>query len=113
MGLAPGEGLTRPRVALPVIDRWRERAVALLDDGWRYVGAIKDWPLRYACALPILIGLETLGLVAEQNPLEQPGPVKLPRSKTVATLFKAKLGRLAQAWLNGMYARRRKKAAGG
>ena len=113
LGLAPGDLLLRPQEVLPVIDQWRERAVALLDDGWRYVCAIKDWPLRYACALPILIGLETLGLVAAQNPLEQAGPVKLPRSKTMTTLLTAKLGRLAQAWLNGMYSRRRKKAAGG
>lgn len=110
-GLSPDELLSNPSKARALVAQWRAEAVACLDDGWKYVQGVREWKLRYPVALPILIGLDTLGLVAAHPPLEQKAKVKVKRSSTAATLLKAKLGVISQSWLDGMYSRRRKKAA--
>lgn len=110
-GLTPDDLLSNPSKARAFVAQWRAEAVACLDDGWKYVQAVREWKLRYPIALPILIGLDTLALLASQPPLEQKSKVKVKRSSTAATLLKAKLGVISQAWLDGMYKRRRKKAS--
>ena len=45
-----------------VLNLLRRQTLAHLDSAWEYVLALKPYKLRYACALPVLIGLETLGL---------------------------------------------------
>ena len=47
-----------------------QQALEHLDAAWEYVKALGPYKLRYACALPVLIGLETLGLLAKTSPLE-------------------------------------------
>lgn len=110
-GLTPDDLLTNPAKARALVAKWRAEAVACLDDGWRYVQGVREWKLRYPVALPILIGLDTLALVASNPPLEHKAKVKVKRSATAGTLLKAKLGVISQAWLDGMYSRRRKKAS--
>lgn len=110
-GLTPDDLLTNPAKARALVAKWRAEAVACLDDGWKYVQGVREWKLRYPVALPILIGLDTLALVAANPPLEHKTKVKVKRSATAGTLLKAKLGVISQAWLDGMYSRRRKKAA--
>ena len=63
-------------------DVWRKRAEALLEDGWRYVLALRSWRLRFACALPILIGVRTLSLLGTTPPQHR---IKVPR-KTIRTM---------------------------
>ncbi len=109
-GLTPEDLTKHPAKARKLVRKWRAEAVARLDDGWKYVQAIGEWKLRYPVAMPILIGLDTLKLLAKEPPLEASAKMKVKRSETASTLLKAKLGVISQKWLDGMYARRRKRA---
>jgi farnesyl-diphosphate farnesyltransferase len=44
----------------PIFLEWRKRAYGYLDSGWKYVRAIRPVRVRFACALPVLIGVRTL-----------------------------------------------------
>ena len=109
-GLTPDDLTKSPAKARKLVEKWRGETIARLDDGWKYVQAIREWKMRYACALPILIGLDTLALLAKESPLESKDKQKVNRSTAARTLLKAKLGRISQAWLDSMYSRRRKRA---
>lgn len=67
--LAPGNEL-RLR---PVYDRWVEQAMRNLRAGWEYTLALPFswWRVRWACALPILIGIKTL-VKLRANPVLRP-----------------------------------------
>lgn len=41
--------------------RWIKRALDLMDSAWSYVSAVRPTRIRFACALPVLIGVRTLG----------------------------------------------------
>ena len=109
-GLTPDDLTKSPAKARKLVEKWRGETIARLDDGWKYVKAIREWKMRYACALPILIGLDTLALLARESPLEAKTKHKVTRSVAAATLLKAKFGVISQVWLDSMYSRRRKKA---
>jgi farnesyl-diphosphate farnesyltransferase len=47
----------------PLFFEWRKRAHDYLSSGWKYVCAIRPTRVRFACALPVLIGVRTLGRV--------------------------------------------------
>jgi farnesyl-diphosphate farnesyltransferase len=49
-----------PRLAEPLFQEWRAKAQRYLDSGAQYVRAIRPIRVRFACALPVLIGIETL-----------------------------------------------------
>jgi farnesyl-diphosphate farnesyltransferase len=59
----PVEVAANPAVADGEFRRWRRRATELMNEGWTYVRSIRPVRVRFACALPILIGLRTLGLL--------------------------------------------------
>ena len=109
-GLTPDDLTRAPAKARKLVEKWRRETIARLDDGWKYVRAIREWKVRYACALPILIGLDTLALLAHESPLEAKGKLKIKRAAAAGTLLKARLGVISQAWLDSMYSRRRKRA---
>ncbi len=109
-GLTIDDLTKSPAKARKLIERWRRETIARLDDGWKYVRAVREWKVRYACALPILIGLDTLALLATESPLEAKSKLKVNRSAAAGTLLKAKFGVISQAWLDSMYSRRRKRA---
>jgi farnesyl-diphosphate farnesyltransferase len=44
----------------PLFFQWRKRALEHLNSGWKYVRAIRPTRVRFACALPVLIGVRTL-----------------------------------------------------
>ncbi|HEY5894138.1 MAG TPA: squalene/phytoene synthase family protein [Chthoniobacterales bacterium] len=73
--------------------RWLQRAALLLAEGWSYVLALKNLRLRFACALPILIGIRTLNLLTRQNALISRERVKVDRDEIkkimVQTLLRA------------------------
>jgi phytoene/squalene synthetase len=48
------------KAAQPLFTEWRTVAAAYLDSGARYVQSIRPPRVRFACALPVLIGKETL-----------------------------------------------------
>jgi farnesyl-diphosphate farnesyltransferase len=64
------------------------------DAGWDYTLAIPrpEWRMRLACAWPLLIGLRTLGRLAESPNLLDPNEeIKIPRSTVYAILLRSLL----------------------
>jgi farnesyl-diphosphate farnesyltransferase len=54
-----------PALAGPEQARWRQRASGYLEEAWRYVISVRPWRVRFACALPVFIGVRTLGLLGD------------------------------------------------
>ncbi len=70
--------------------------------GWAYTLAIPraEWRMRLACSWPLLIGLGTLGLLAEcPNLLDPRQTVKIRRSTVYAILARSLLLVWSNAWL--------------
>lgn len=63
LGLKPEEILANPGRAEPVIRRWREKAESAMAAGLDYACAIRSRRVRFATALPALIGARTLALL--------------------------------------------------
>ena len=99
-----------PARARPLLDAMRQQAVEHLDAAWDYVKALTPRKLRYACALPLLIGLETLGLLAKTSPLESSERLKISRGSVRRLMASAAFGAAFGPWLNGLHSRLRKKA---
>ena len=71
--------------------------------GWAYTLAIPrgEWRMRLACSWPLLIGLKTLGLLAESPNLLDPGQaIKISRPAVYAILLRS----LALIWSNASLA---------
>ena len=110
-GLEPADLRKEPTRARPLLDALRKQAVEHLDAAWDYVKALTPRQLRYACALPVLIGLETLGLLAKTSPLEAPERLKISRGSVAGLMASAKFGALFNPWLSRLHSRLRKRAA--
>ncbi len=85
------EDLANGRSYLPNIDdfdQWRCRANSLLENGWRYVLALRVRRLRFACALPVLIGLRTLAMLGPTPPQNR---IKVPRKLVRSILLQTAL----------------------
>ena len=54
-----------PALAGPERARWRRRASGYLEEAWKYVISVRPWRVRFACALPVFIGVRTLGLLGD------------------------------------------------
>ena len=74
-------------------ERWRQRALVYLGSGWEYVNAIRPPLVRFACAVPLFIGVHTLDLLGREARL-RPG-VKITRGEVKHLVCWA----LALAWL--------------
>jgi farnesyl-diphosphate farnesyltransferase len=68
-----------------------ERASSDLAAGWRYtcVTPRKQMRIRVACALPILIGIETLRLLANANILDASRRIKISRRRVRVLLLRS------------------------
>lgn len=80
-GMEPSEILKNPMRALSVIEKWREKARSGLEAGIEYACAIRNRRVRFATALPALIGVRTLALLVETGPDIFEWKVKVPRSE--------------------------------
>lgn len=84
--------------AATIYQHWQKCAALWLANGWHYVLALKHLRLRFACALPILIAMRTLSLLAEKNALTAKERVKVSRSEVrkivVQTLLRVTSNRL-------------------
>ncbi|MDB6151108.1 MAG: Farnesyl-diphosphate farnesyltransferase [Chthoniobacter sp.] len=85
----PATLLREPATARPVFARWSAQATAYLDDGFRYLCALRPPRLRVGCFLPWYLGRETLRLLSAHPPLEQPTKLKVPRSTVHKALLLA------------------------
>jgi farnesyl-diphosphate farnesyltransferase len=54
-----------PALAGKEQERWRQRASGYLEEAWKYVISVRPWRVRFACALPVFIGVRTLSLLSE------------------------------------------------
>jgi farnesyl-diphosphate farnesyltransferase len=109
-GLTVDDLLTAPERARPLLEALRQSTLGHLDAGWRYVRALKPGKLRYACSLPILIGLETLALLARQSPLETEERMKMSRGRLRGLMASAMVGTAVSPWLTGLHERLRRRA---
>ena len=79
LGIDPAALRETPALARPVFAQWLARAREKLDEGFRYLEAVRPWRLRLACFLPWALAVRTLDLIEAQPPLETPGRVKVSR----------------------------------
>ena len=80
-GMAAGEILQNPGRAILVVDKWREKAQRGLESGIEYACAIRNRRVRFATALPALIGARTLALLREAGPKIFEWKVKVSRGE--------------------------------
>jgi farnesyl-diphosphate farnesyltransferase len=81
LGLAPDEILGQPAVVEPIMRQWREKAERGLVAGLDYACAIRRRRVRFATALPALIGARTLCLMREAGADIFKRTVKVPRAE--------------------------------
>ena len=81
LGLAGGEILRDPARTLPVVEQWRKKAERGLEAGIEYASAIRNRRVRFATALPALIGARTLVLLREAGTEALTRRVKVLRSE--------------------------------
>ena len=79
-GTSPAPLAHDPSKAQPVFDLWHARAAAYLDDGFRYISALRSPRLRAGCFLPWFLGVRTLDLMAKNSPLASAEKIKVPRA---------------------------------
>jgi farnesyl-diphosphate farnesyltransferase len=81
LGVSAGEILLDSKRIEPVVSRWRERAQAGVEAGIEYACAIRNRRVRFATALPALIGARTLALLREAGPAAFERKVKVARGE--------------------------------
>ena len=91
LGLAPGEILTQPERAEAVMTKWREKAAQGMDAGIEYASTIHNRRVRFATALPAIIGARTLALLREAGPEALRRKIKVPRSEVRKMIVSAAL----------------------
>ena len=80
LGVAPTEILNEPKRIQPILEKWRAKALAGLEAGIEYACAIRSRRIRFATALPALIGARTLSLLRDADAAALTQRVKVPRS---------------------------------
>jgi len=86
-----------PVAAQPVFDRWLEKARGYLDEGRKYIRAIRPARVRIACYLPWSIAGQTLDLMAMNSPLRASEKVKVPRSAVYGTMLRSLFAAVSNA----------------
>ncbi|MEY2576323.1 MAG: farnesyl-diphosphate farnesyltransferase [Verrucomicrobiota bacterium] len=81
LGMAAGEILRDPARVLPMIEKWRTKAEHGIEAGIEYASAIRNRRVRFATALPALIGARTLALLRAAGPEALVRRVKVPRDE--------------------------------
>ena len=65
LGIAPEKVLHEPARVAPLLEKWRQKAERGLEAGIDYACAIRNRRIRFATALPALIGARTLALLRD------------------------------------------------
>jgi farnesyl-diphosphate farnesyltransferase len=92
LGLTAGEILHDPSRAMPAIEKWREKAEQGMEAGIEYASTIRNRRVRFATALPALIGARTLTLLREAGPEAFARRVKVPRAEVRKMIVASALG---------------------
>ena len=91
LGLTPAEILNAPERAGMIVQKWREKAEQALAGGIDYACAIRNRRLRFATALPALIGARTLALLRTRGAEAFQMRVKVMRSEVRKIVLSAAL----------------------
>lgn len=110
------EDRRRGRQYLPNLEdyqRWLDTAVAHLEAGWKYSLAIPaaQWRLRLACIWPVWIGLRTIALLRNANPLDPSQRVKVSRGEVYAIMLQSLCAVRRDGALDAGFARLRDSAS--
>jgi len=89
LGLKPEDVLAKPAIVEPIMRDWREKAEGAMVSGIDYACAIKSRRVRFATALPALIGARTLTLLREAGPAVFARTVKVPRAEVRKMMLSA------------------------
>ena len=81
LGLTPEEILAKPARVEPIMRQWREKAERGMVAGIDYACAIRSRRIRFATALPALIGARTLSLLREAGAEVFERKVKVSRAE--------------------------------
>jgi farnesyl-diphosphate farnesyltransferase len=79
-GITPDQILTSSAAVAPIIQKWREQAQRGVEAGIDYACSIRNRRIRFATALPALIGTRTLALLREVDTEVFEMRVKVPRA---------------------------------
>lgn len=90
-GLTLEEVSRDPARLIPVTASWRVRCREHLEQGLRYLEAVRHRRVRYATALPLLLAFRTLDRLEKASPAEFLQGIKVPRSEVATLLLKATL----------------------
>jgi farnesyl-diphosphate farnesyltransferase len=96
LGLSPAEILVNPVRVESILRQWREKAERGLAAGIDYACAIRPRRVRFATALPALIGTRTLSLLREAGPEVFERTVKVSRAD-VRKIMASTAARLASS----------------
>ncbi len=102
-GILPGDILSRPDGALPVIDKWLAKAEEGLKAGMKYVNAIRHRRVRIATALPALIGIRTIKDVRAAGDRVLREKIKISRSAVRTILARAGVSLGSRSVLQQMF----------
>jgi farnesyl-diphosphate farnesyltransferase len=105
LGLKPEEILAKPGHVEPIMRQWREKAERGLVAGIEYSCAINQRRVRFATALPALIGARTLSLMREAGTEVFERTVKVPRAEVRKIMSSAALSLASPASLRRMFGR--------
>jgi farnesyl-diphosphate farnesyltransferase len=91
LGLTPGEILAKPARVEPIMRQWCEKAGRGLAAGINYACAIRSRRVRFATALPALIGARTLVLLRQTGPQIFERRVRVSRAEIRRTMLSTAL----------------------
>jgi farnesyl-diphosphate farnesyltransferase len=81
LGLNAAEILREPARIEPILNKWCEKAEKGMEAGIDYAGAIRNRRIRFATALPALIGARTLALLRQAGAEAIRDRIKVPRAE--------------------------------
>lgn len=108
---APERLRTEPDLGAGVYRSWLDRAIQQLEAAWTYTGHIRPRAVRFACALPALIGIRTLRRLTHAPPFWR--GVKVSRREVyalAALALTAALWAPAHCWIGEREFRGRSRA---
>lgn len=105
LGLTPAEILERPFDVEPIVRRWQEKANRGLAAGLDYACAIRPGRVRFATALPALIGARTLALLRKAGTDVFRQNVKVKRGEVRKIMVNAALSFASPSALRELYNR--------
>jgi farnesyl-diphosphate farnesyltransferase len=91
-----------PAKLVPVTASWRAHCREHLECGLQYLDALQHKRLRFATALPLLLGIRTLALVDQADATALVQGVKVSRGEVAKILFETGIANLRQGGLRRM-----------